>query len=88
MQALIMPSHAFVTMEDEIKKVLGDILAKGILTQSLKKIGATPDSVDAPTMKKAIDTHVGKALEGFMGQGGARDMVLKLKKRLASMENK
>jgi hypothetical protein len=83
-----MPSTTFVTMEDEIKKVLGDILARGILTQALKKIGATPDSVDSATMKKAIDIHVGKSLESFLGQGGAKDMVAKLKKRLSSMETK
>lgn len=78
-----MPSREFLLIEKELTQTFGDILAKGILSQALKKVGATPETVTKEQMRKAIEGHIRNSVTAFMGGGGANDLVVKLKKKLA-----
>ena len=77
-----MPSQSYKAIESELIVVFGDILAKGMLSQAVKKVGATPENVSAEQLRKAIDGHVRHSITAFMGGGGANDLVIKLKKKL------
>jgi len=79
-----MPSQQYKAIEEELTLVFGDILAKGMLAQAVKKVGATPENVNVEQLKKAIDGHVRQSVMAFMGGGGANDLVIKLKKKLAA----
>lgn len=50
-----------------MEAVVGDILAAGIIKTGLRKVGADPESATPEMMRKAIDAHIGQAIESFMG---------------------
>jgi hypothetical protein len=77
-----MPSEPFKIVEIELRAVVGDILAKGILSQAMKKAGANPETVSRDVMRMACDQHIRQSMETFMGGDGASSLVMKLKKKL------
>lgn len=79
-----MPSEPFLIVESELRSVVGEILAKGIMSQAMKKVGVTPDRADEACMRRACDTHIRQSMEAFLGRDGAGNLVMKIKKHLNS----
>ena len=62
-----------------METMVGDILAAGIIRTGLKKVGSDPDTATPDMMKKAIDAHIGMAIESFVGTEKARMWAIRTK---------
>jgi hypothetical protein len=82
-----LPSPTYTAVAKDLEAVVGDILAAGIIKTGLRKVGADPDSATPDVMKRAIDAHIGQAIESFMGVERARLWVIKTKGSLEKKPN-
>jgi hypothetical protein len=74
------------TMAEEELMFLGDILCIGIIKKGLLKVGASPDTPTPQEMAKALDAHVEGAIVSFVGPQEARQIIVRLKGKLAKLD--
>ena len=83
-----MANATYSCVVTDLEVYIGDILAAGIIKIGLKKVGAEPETATPEQMKKAIDAHIGPAIESFVGLEKARQWALKTKGNLDKRTNK
>jgi hypothetical protein len=74
-----MPSPTYAIVAQDLESLVGDILAAGIIKIGLRKVGADPETATPDQMKKAIDAHIGLAIESFMGTEKAKVWAMRTK---------
>ena len=69
---------------NELEKAVGDILAKGMTTKGLQKIGANPETATAADVWKALNVHIKPSLSSFMSSDKSKELLWKIRKQISA----